>query len=255
MSLSDYRTAIVTGASSGIGEGLVRALRARDIEVTAVARRADALQALADETGCEPLPLDLRDSKALRAALATRQADILVNNAGVGRGMEGMLETDPDDIDEITEINLTAVLHCFRALVPGMVERSLGHVVNISSVAGLYPLRAPLYGATKGGVHLMSQNMRVELVGSGVRVTEICPGRVRTPFFEANWQDQERARSFVDGHELLEIEDIVDAALYALETPSRVNVATIEIMPVEQAVGGLTIRKRAEARAAQAKSG
>jgi NADP-dependent 3-hydroxy acid dehydrogenase YdfG len=246
MSLTDYRTAIVTGASSGIGEGLVRALCARNIAVTAVARRADALAALADETGCEPLPLDLRDSKALHAAFAPLQADILVNNAGVGRGMEGMLETDPDDIDEITEINLTAVLHCFRALVPGMVERGRGHVVNIGSVAGLYPLRAPLYGATKGGVHLMSQNMRVELVGSGVRVTEICPGRVHTPFFEANWQDQERARSFIDGHELLEIEDIVDAALYALETPSRVNVATIEIMPVEQAVGGLTIRKRDE---------
>jgi NADP-dependent 3-hydroxy acid dehydrogenase YdfG len=249
MSLTDYRTAVVTGASSGIGEGLVRALRAHDIEVTAVARRADALAALAEETGCRPLPLDLRDSKALHAALAPLQADILVNNAGVGRGMEGMLETAPDDIDEITEINLTAVLHCFRALVPGMVERGRGHVVNIGSVAGLYPLRAPLYGATKGGVHLLSQNMRVELVGTGVRVTEICPGRVLTPFFETNWRDPDKARSFFEGHELLEIKDIVDAAFYALDTPAHVNVATIEIMPVEQAVGGLTIRRRDEARA------
>ena len=247
MALSDYTTAVVTGASSGIGAAIVRALCARGIVVTAMARRPGPLDKLAEETGCRTLTLDVRDRDALYAALDGNEIDILVNNAGIGRGMEGLLTAEPDDIDAVAETNLVSVLHALRAVAPGMVARRRGHIVNTGSIAGLYPLRAPLYGASKGGLHLLCQNMRVELVGSGVRITEICPGRVRTPFFRAAWDDEAKARSFTEGFALLEPEDIADAAIYALDAPAHVNVATIELMPIEQAAGGLIIKKLDEA--------
>lgn len=239
--VSDYRTALVTGASSGIGEATVRALAGRGIAVTALARRRDRLDALAAETGCETICLDLRDRDRLHAALDSRETDIVVNNAGTGLGMAGLVEAELDHIDAIAETNMAAALHVIRAVVPGMVARKRGHVVNIGSVAGLHPVRSALYGATKGAIHSLSQTLRLELLGSGVRVTEICPGRVRTQFFAAGYDDKDEARRVTHGFALLEAADIADAVMYALDAPWWVNVATIEIVPTEQAFGGLKI--------------
>jgi NADP-dependent 3-hydroxy acid dehydrogenase YdfG len=240
MALADYKTALVTGASSGIGAAVVRALSARRITVFAAARRAERLEALAAETGCTPLVLDLRDTRSLYEALGALEVDILVNNAGLGRGFEALFTVRPEDIDTTLGTNVLAAVHVVRATLPGMVERKRGHVVNIGSIAGLYPIKSALYGASKGAVHLLSQNLRVELQGSGVRVTEICPGRVETEFFEIA-VGEEAAKEAYEGFEILVPDDVADAILYALEAPWRVNVGCIELTPTEQHVGGVTI--------------
>ncbi len=240
MALDDYRTALVTGASSGIGAAVVTALRARGLTVHAAARRAERLEALAAETGCQPVVLDVRDTAALYDALGGLEVDVLVNNAGLGRGFEALFEVVPEDIDVTLGTNVLAAVHVVRAVAPGMVGRRRGHIVNIGSIAGLYPIKSSIYGASKGAVHLFSQNLRVELQGSGVRVTEICPGRVATEFFQVA-VGEEAAKKACEGFEILVPEDIADAILYALDAPWRVNVGTIELTPTEQYVGGVTI--------------
>jgi NADP-dependent 3-hydroxy acid dehydrogenase YdfG len=241
MPLSDYTSALVTGASSGIGAATVRALARRGIKVQALARREDRLKALADETGCTPITLDLRDRDAIYEQLSDLDVDILIGNAGTGRGFDGLLNASPDDIDVTLETNVQALIHVLRAVLPGMVGRRRGHVVNIGSVAGLYPISSIIYGASKGAVHLLNQNLRIELRGSGVRATEICPGRVRSEFFDASIADPEKAAKTKNtGIQELESEDIADAVIFALDAPWRMNVSTIEIQPTEQTFGGLS---------------
>ncbi len=240
MALEDYKTALVTGASSGIGAAVVTALRARGLTVHAVARRKARLEALAKETGCTPLVLDLRDTEALYDALGGLEVDVLVNNAGLGRGFAALFEVLPEDIDTTLATNVVAAVHVVRAVAAGMVKRKRGHIVNVGSIAGLYPIKSSLYGASKGAVHLLSQNLRVELQGSGVRVTEICPGRVETEFFQVAVGEQAAKEAYA-GFEILQPQDVADAILYALDTPWRVNVSTIEMTPTEQYAGGVTI--------------
>ncbi len=240
MAMSDYRTALVTGASAGIGRATVRALRAAGLAVTAAARRADRLEELARETGATPLAIDLRDTDRVYAALEPLEIDVLVNNAGLGRGMDDFLTAGRGDIDLTIDTNVTAFLHVLRAVLPGMSERKRGHVVNIGSVAGLYPLRSPIYGASKGAVRRASQNLRLDLAGSGVRVTEICPGRVVTEFLAGAAGEEAASRTY-GAFDELQPEDVADAIVYAVGAPWRVNVSTIEIVPTEQAFGGLRI--------------
>lgn len=239
MSLDQYKTALVSGASSGIGAATVRQLTARGIKVHAVARRADRLDALAAETGCEVLAMDLRDHAQVYRAFADMNTDILVNNAGVGRGFTGFLDATPDDIETTLGTNVQAATHLLRAVVPGMVERGRGHIVNLGSVAGLYPINSAIYGGSKGAMHLISQNLRMELLGKGIRVTEVCPGRVATEFFNAATDDQALAERVVDtGIEVLESEDVASAIMFALEAPARANISTIELTPTNQVFGG-----------------
>ncbi|MDJ0608910.1 MAG: SDR family oxidoreductase [Kiloniellales bacterium] len=242
MPLSDYRTALVTGASSGIGEAVVRELRGRGLTVHAAARREDRLAALARETGCRPLALDLRDRAAVEAALAGLEIDVLVNNAGVGRAFDPIHRVDPEDLETTVATNVAAALRVVRTVVPGMAERKRGHIVNIGSVAGLYPIISSVYGATKGAIHLFSQNLRIELRGTGVRITEICPGRVATEFFDAAFDEPARRDKIKDtGIEELTSEDVAGAILYALDAPWHVNVGLIEITPTEQCYGGTSL--------------
>ncbi|MEZ5930615.1 MAG: SDR family oxidoreductase [Alphaproteobacteria bacterium] len=242
MPLSDYKTALVTGASSGIGAATVRALTGRGIDVYALARRQDRLQALAEETGCTPLALDLRDRDAVYEKLATIETDIVVGNAGTGRGMDGFLQASPEDIDTTIGVNVLSLIHVLRATLPGMVERKRGHVINIGSTAGLYPLYSVIYGASKGAVHLLNQNLRIELKGSGVRSTEILPGRVETEIFDASIDNPEKRDEMKNpGIQQLKAEDIADAIIFALDAPWRMNVNMIEIQPTEQSFGGLTM--------------
>jgi len=216
MTLSIYRTALVTGASSGIGAAIVRALTERGMTVHAVARRKERLEALAAETGCHIHALDLTAADTIYDTFEGMEIDVL--------------------------LNVEAFVHLVRAVLPGMIGRQRGHLVHIGSIAGLYPLKIALYGATKGGVHLLSQNLRLELLGTGVRNTEICPGRVRTEFFEHALKDDAIRESVFEELQVLEPEDIAEAVVYALDAPWRVNVGLIELTPTEQAVGGASIR-------------
>ncbi len=239
--LQDYRTALVTGASSGIGAATVAKLCERGLEVHAVARRGERLAALAENTGCRVHTLDVRDTDAVYATLSALEVDVLVNNAGLGRGFDRLAQASREDIERTIETNVTALLHVTRAVLPGMLERRRGHIVQLSSIAALYPLLSALYGASKGAIHLLSQNLRMELQGSRVRHTEICPGRVRTEFLATSIDDPERRQSMLEGFELLEGEDVADAIVYALDTPWRVNISMIEMTPTEQTPGGLII--------------
>ena len=246
MALSDYKTALVTGASSGIGEATVRALAARGITVYAAARRKEKLDDLATETGCIPLVLDVRDKAAIYSTLDNLEIDILVNNAGLGRGFEAIFEAAPDDIEMTLQTNVIGAAHVIRAVGEGMVKRNCGHIVNIGSVAGLYPISSSVYGASKGAIHSLSQNLRIELKGKRIRVTEICPGRVATNFFNIAVNDPEKSAKAFEGFEALTSEDISDAIIYAVDAPWRVNIGTIELSPTEQTFGGMQINPATE---------
>jgi NADP-dependent 3-hydroxy acid dehydrogenase YdfG len=233
-------TALVTGASSGIGAAVVRRLAAAGWEVHALARRAARLEALANETGCTPHALDIRDGAALERLMAGLAPDLLVNNAGLGAGITGLATATSDEVARTIDTNVTAVLELLRLTLPGMIARRRGHVVNLGSVAGLYPLVSAVYGASKGAVRLMSQNLRLELRGTGVRVTEICPGRVATEFYDAAVPDPAtRDRIKTTGIREINPDDIAEAIVYAVSAPAHVNVSTIELQPVEQTFGGV----------------
>ena len=239
MSIDQNTKALVTGASSGIGEATVRALRARGVKVFAAARRLDRLEKLAEETGCIPVQLDVRNSAAVMAFGKEQAVDILVNNAGLGRALGAMWKAEVEDIEITVETNVTAALIMIKAVLPGMIERGRGHIVNMSSVAALYPLPMALYGATKGAMHKLCRDLRQELQGTGIRVTEINPGRVISEFYNVAIDDDEQRQRTTETHcEDLLAADIADAIVYCVDAPWRVNVSQMEIVPTEQTYGG-----------------
>jgi len=244
MPFADYRTALVTGASSGIGAAVVRRFRREGLVVHALARSAGALAALAAETGCIAHAIDVSDLAAITALTAAIETDILVNNAGVDRPRK-FLEAEADDIDLLVDVNLRAVLHLCRLVVPGMAARDRGHVVNISSIAGAYNFGGnSTYHATKAAVSMLSRQLRIDTFGKRVRVTEICPGRVATEIFAHVHGDTPETRAkFLDGYELPEAADIAEAIAFAVAAPIAVNVGHIEITPTLQVPGGLSTAK------------
>ncbi len=191
VSIHSYQTALVTGASSGIGAACVRMLCKNDVHVVALDRRAERLSELSAETGCEVIAMDLRQTDQLYDVLSDREIDVLINNAGLAHGLaEGFLGTQSEQVDEMIEVNVTAAIHVLRAVLPSMIRRRLGHIVEIGSIASLYPLGLPVYGATKGAIHSLSRHLRMELSGTKIRHTEICPGRTVTGFFDSAFPDQ-----------------------------------------------------------------
>jgi NADP-dependent 3-hydroxy acid dehydrogenase YdfG len=242
MPFTDYRTALVTGASSGIGAAVVKRLRAEGLQVHALARSRDALQALAAQTGCIPHAIDVSDREGIARLAQEVQFDILVNNAGVDRP-RSILKAEPNEIDLLVDVNLRAVLHLCNLVVPGMVERDRGHVVNISSIAGAYNFGGnSTYHATKAAISMLSRQLRIDCFGKRVRVTEICPGRVATDIFShVHGGDPKEIRErFIDGFELPQAEDIANAIAFAIAAPVAVNIGHMEITPTLQVPGGLS---------------
>lgn len=246
MPFSDYKTALVTGASSGIGAAIVERFRREGIEVHALARSGDALDKLAASCGCIPHAIDVTDRDALVALTEKIPFDILVNNAGVDRPKK-FLQADADDIDLLVDVNLRAVLHLSRLVVPGMTARDRGHVINISSIAGAYNFGGnSTYHATKAAVSMLSRQLRIDAFGSRVRVTEICPGRVATDIFAHVHGDTPDIRErFIDGFELPKAEDIAEAIAFAIAAPVAVNIGHMEITPTLQVPGGLSTTRPA----------
>ncbi|WP_037370672.1 SDR family oxidoreductase [Amycolatopsis orientalis] len=247
MPFSDYRTALVTGASTGIGAVIVERLAKQGLEVHAVARNGERLAELARTTGCVPHTVDVTSTEALADLVRGLEIDVLVNNAGVSR-TGNILTADEFAIDEQVAVNLQAVLHLVRLVMPGMVERDLGHIVNISSIAGVYNFGGnTIYHATKAAVHTLSRQLRVDGYGKRIRVTEICPGRVETEIFGRLLGDMDKAqREYYDGYESLKPEDIASAIEFAIESPRHMNVGHIEILPTFQVPGGLNFERRAD---------
>ena len=240
MPFSDYKTALVTGASSGMGAAVVRRLRKEGLEVHALARSRDSLMALAEETGCIPHVMDVSDLAGITALTQKVPFDVLINNAGVDRPRP-FLKAEADDIDLLIDVNLRAVLHLCRLVVPGMVERDRGHVVNISSIAGAYNFGGnSTYHATKAAVSMLSRQLRIDAFGKRVRVTEICPGRVATDIFaHVHGDSKETYERFIEGFELPVAEDIANAIAFCIAAPIAVNVGHMEITPTMQVPGGL----------------
>jgi len=244
MPFTDYKTALVTGASSGIGAAVVERFRRENIEVHAIARSEGALKELAARTGCIPHAIDVTDRKAIAELAGRIEVDILVNNAGVDRPKK-FLEADEGDIDLLVDVNLRAVLHICRLIVPGMVARDRGHVVNISSIAGNYNFGGnSTYHAVKAGVAMLSNQLRIDAFGKRVRVTEVCPGRVATDIFNHVHGDDPSVRErFINGFELPQASDIADAIAFAVAAPVAVNIGHMEITPTLQVMGGLQTAK------------
>ena len=234
------KKAIITGATSGIGQATARALINQKIEVLAVGRRAEQLEVLARETGCQTLTADVRNTSTLAFHIKAFQPDILINNAGVGHGISGMEGLSHDAIQEAFEINAIAPIQLASLAIGGMRQRGYGHIVNIGSIAGLHTLVSAIYGGTKSAIHQFSQNLRFELRGTGIRVSEICPGRVSSEFYAAATGDPEKLDK-MSSTAIVELqpENIADAIVYAITAPLHVNISTIELLPTEQAVGGV----------------
>jgi NADP-dependent 3-hydroxy acid dehydrogenase YdfG len=249
MTFSDYSTALVTGASTGMGAAIAERLAKRGLTVHALARNEDRLKELADKTGAVPHVVDLTDTSALTAAVGGLEVDVVVNCAGVSRP-GNILDSSESDIDELVDVNLRGLLQLTRLVLPGMVERDLGHVINVSSIAGTYNFYGhTVYHATKAAVHQISRQLRNDTVGKRIRVTEICPGRVETEIFGRNMGGtpeamEEAWKTYYEGYESLTTDDIVNAMDYAIETPRHVNVGMLELMPTFQVPGGLTFDRR-----------
>ena len=232
--------ALVTGAASGIGRSAVCALSASGRAVLAVARRGDRLQELAEETGCECVACDVRDLERIAPEIEEFKPDIVVNNAGVGHGLTGVRDIGPQDVRASVETNILAPIQITACALAGMKRRECGHIVNIGSIAGLHTMVSALYGATKSAVHTFSQNLRVELAGTRIRVSEICPGRVRSEFYRAAAGDASALEEMgTTSIRALHPEDVAAAIMFAVDAPAHVNISTIEMLPTEQIVGGV----------------
>ena len=186
--------------------------------------------------------MDIRDSKSLEK-LKKYEIDILVNNAGLGRGFTKIFNTKLKDINTTIDTNVNALLQLLRCITPNMVKNKRGHVINIGSIAGLYPLSSSVYGGSKGAVHLINQNLRIELSGTGVRCTEINPGRVATEFFDVAFDNAKDRKKMTTGLTVLKSNDIAECILFAINAPAHVNVSMIEVTPTEQTPGGVIIEK------------
>lgn len=233
------RSVLVTGASSGIGAAVAEVLAGADWRVHAVARRADRLAELAERTGCAVHAADVRDGAAMAAAVDAATPDALVLNAGRGAGFEGLVNVSRDVLAETIETNVTAVLDLIRLALPGMIRRRRGHVVLIGSVAALYPSPSAIYGGSKAAVAMMARNLRLELRGTGLRVTDIRPGRVSSEFYDVAMADAGAAARAKDtGIRELRPNDVAEAVRWALAAPAHVNVSAVELQPVEQTYGG-----------------
>jgi 3-hydroxy acid dehydrogenase / malonic semialdehyde reductase len=239
------RTVFITGASSGFGAATARRFAARGDRVIAAARRTERLHFLAVELGPEvllPLALDVRDRADVERVTASlppdwADIDILVNNAGLALGLEPAQEADLDQWVQMIETNCTGLVTMTRALLPRMVARHAGHIVNLGSIAGTYPYPGGnVYGATKAFVHQFSLNLRSDLHGTGIRVTCIEPGLSGgTEFSVVRFGgDAERAAGVYTGAHPLTADDIAAAIEWATSQPPNVNVNTIELMATSQ---------------------
>ncbi len=240
-----YKTALVTGASKGIGAAIATALVEAGLTVHALARDAGALAALAERLGprLKPLSADVRDMAAITAGLAGAELDVLVNNAGGLATVKPLWQQTAEETAEVVTLNLTAPLQLIQTLLPGMVERRCGHIFNLTSTAAsaVFPGTAT-YAAAKAALSQAGRVLRYDLAGSGVRLTEIAPGRVETDFYLKAFEgDREGLRERMYTHQRpLRPDDVAAVLMAALRMPEHADVAEITLAPTEQAAGGHT---------------
>jgi len=242
------RWALVTGATSGFGLATARAIASQGCHVAITGRREDRLQAAAGEirdryrVEAVPLRFDVRDLAQVRLALEgasdlLSKLDILVNNAGLALALDPLQAGSPDDWDQMIDTNVKGLLYASRTVLPGMVERGRGHVVNVGSVAGHQTYAGgAVYSATKYAVRAITDALRYDVLGKGIRVSNVEPGLAETEFSEVRFKgDRTRAKTVYDGLTPLVAEDVADAVVWCLTRPPHVNIQSVLIMPTDQA--------------------
>lgn len=254
------KTIFITGATSGIGEGCARKFAAMSSNLILNGRNTEKLENLKKELTAQgvevlTLPFDVRDRKAMQQAVDSLQGqwkhvDVLINNAGLVIGMDKEHEGSLDEWDIVIDTNIKALLAMTRLIVPGMVERGCGHVINIGSIAGDAAYAGgSVYCATKAAVKALSDGLRIDLVDTPVRVTNIKPGMVETNFSVIRFRgDQDKADAVYKGIRPLTGDDIADVVYYAASAPAHVQIAEVLVMPTYQATGTVCHRQEQAAR-------
>lgn len=250
------KTVLITGATSDIGEGCTRKFAAMGSNLILNGRNIEKLNQLKEELtalGVEvlTLPFDVRDRAAMRAAIDSlqgpwQQIDVLINNAGLVIGVDKEFEGNLDEWDIVLDTNIKALLSMTRMIVPGMVARGRGHIINIGSIAGdaAYP-GGSVYCATKAAVKALSDGLRIDLVDTPLRVTNIKPGMVETNFTVVRYRgDKQRADDFYKGIRPLTGDDIAEVVYYAASAPEHIQIAEVLVMPTHQATGTISYREK-----------
>jgi 3-hydroxy acid dehydrogenase/malonic semialdehyde reductase len=244
---------LVTGATAGFGESITRRFVQQGHKVIATGRRQERLQELKEELGENiiTLQLDVRNRAAIEQAMEQlpaewRNIDVLVNNAGLALGMEPAHKADPDDWETMIDTNNKGLVYMTRAVLPGMVERNRGHIINIGSTAGSWPYAGGnVYGATKAFVRQFSLNLRADLHKTAIRVTDIEPGLVGgTEFSNVRFKgDDGKVEKTYENANALTAEDVTEAVWWVATLPKHVNINTLEMMPVSQSFAGLSVHR------------
>lgn len=251
------KIALITGASSGIGRACAEMFAGEGASLILSARRKDRLKRLSSSLERRhkirtlPLPLDVRDCEAVKEAVETlpqswKKIDILVNNAGLSRGLEPIYEGQIDDWEEMIDTNVKGLLYLSKAVLPGMVKRRKGHIVNLGSVAGhdVYP-GGNVYCASKHAVDAVTKGMLIDLVDTPIRVSTVDPGMVETEFSVVRFHgDREQAKAAYTGMKPLKGKDVAEAVLFCITRPAHVNVDQLRIMPTAQASAAIVHRRR-----------
>jgi NADP-dependent 3-hydroxy acid dehydrogenase YdfG len=246
------KIACITGASSGIGLATAKALSSVGFNLILCGRRLERLEALKTELNTDSylLTFDVRDRNAVESAFHSlpeswKSIDVLVNNAGNAHGMSPIQDGDPADWDAMMHSNVDGLLNVSRMVIPGMIQRTSGHIVNLSSIAGkqVYP-NGNVYCASKAAVEALSQGMRQDLNVYGIKVSNVAPGAVNTDFSSVRFKgDQQKVDAVYAGYEPLVAEDIADLIQYIVTAPPHVNIADVTILPKAQASATQMLRK------------
>lgn len=251
--MSGKKIVLITGATAGFGEAMARRFAAAGHSLVLTGRRADRLSKLKSElkVPVHTITLDVQDRTAVEKAVASlpdqfKAIDILINNAGLALGLEPAHKVAMSDWEQMIDTNIKGLLYVTRAILPGMVERDCGHVVNLGSVAGTYPYPGGnVYGGTKAFVHQFSLNLRADLVGSRVRVTSVEPGMAETEFSVVRFKgDAGKAKDVYKGVQAMTPDNIAQTVEFITTIlPEHVNINTIEMMPVMQAFGPFAVKR------------
>lgn len=248
------KTAIITGATSGFGQACAHKFAHDGYKLVIVGRRKERLEALQSElsqiTDVHYLVMDVRERQTVFDGFyelpeAFNKPDVLINNAGLALGLEPAHQANLDDWETMLDTNCKGLMYCTRALLPGMVERKCGHIINVGSMAGNWPYPGGnCYGASKAFVQQFSRNLRSDVHGTGVKITNIEPGFAKTEFSLVRFKgDESRADTLYQDAEHLKPDDIADIILWTANTPAHVNVNTLEVMPTNQSWSPLAIHK------------
>lgn len=248
------KTMMITGASSGFGAAIARIFAEQGNRLILAARRQEKLAALQAELGAQVsvhcMQLDVRDREAVQRCITSlphdfTEIDLLVNNAGLALGLEPAWKTSLDDWDTMVDTNIKGVTYCTRAVLPGMVERNRGHIINIGSTAGAWPYPGGnVYGGTKAFVEQFTRNLRADLLGSKVRATCIAPGMAETEFSQVRFKgNHQQADTVYAGTQPLTAQDIAGVVKWVTDQPEHVNINHLELMCVQQSWGHLAVQR------------